>query len=50
MQTIKELEDYVEKTEDSGLGMIVEVVKEFGNRLPVLISELKNNQTGLLQL
>lgn len=46
MRTMKELEDYIEKTEDASLGMIVEVVKEFGNRLPGLISELKNNHAA----
>jgi len=45
MKTMKELEDYIEKTEDNSLGMIVEVVKEFGNKLPSLINELKNNHT-----
>jgi len=45
MKTMKELEDYIQKTEDNSLGMIVEVVKEFGNRLPSLIAELKNNHT-----
>ena len=46
MNTMKELEEYIEKTEDGSLGIIVEVVKEFGNRLPGLISELKNNHTA----
>jgi F-box protein, helicase, 18 len=45
MKTMRELEDYIEKTEDHSLGMIVEVVQEFGNRLPALISELKTNHT-----
>lgn len=45
MKTMKELEDYIEKTEDNSLGMIVEVVKEFGNQLPSLIAELKTNHT-----
>ena len=45
MKTMKELEDYIDKTEDSGLSMIVDVVKEFGNKLPSLISELKTNHT-----
>ena len=45
MKTMKELEDYIEKTEDSSLAMIVEVVKEFGNKLPSLINELKTNHT-----
>ena len=46
MKTMKELEQYIEKTEDGSLAMIVEVVKEFGNRLPGLISELKSNHTA----
>jgi F-box protein, helicase, 18 len=45
MKTMRELEDYIEKTEDNSLAMIVEVVKEFGNKLPSLINELKSNHT-----
>lgn len=45
MKTLKELEDYIEKTEDNSLAMIVEVVKEFGNKLPTLINELKANHS-----
>ncbi len=43
MKDMKELQEYIDKTEDKSLGMIVDVVKEFGNRLPELIKELKNN-------
>lgn len=46
MKTMKELEDYIEKTEDNSLGMIVEAVKEFGNKLPSLINELRANHTA----
>ncbi len=46
MTSMKDLEDYIEKTEDTSLSMIVEVVKEFGNRLPGLIAELKQNHTN----
>jgi len=46
MKTMKELEDYIDKTEDNSLKMIVEVVKEFGNKLPGLINELKNNHSS----
>ena len=45
MTSMKDLEDYIDKTEDTSLSMIVEVVKEFGNRLPGLIAELKQNHT-----
>jgi hypothetical protein len=37
MKSMKDLEDYIDKTEDNSLAMIVEVVKEFGNRLPGLL-------------
>ena len=46
MKDMKELQDYIDKTEDKSLGMIVDVVKEFGNRLPELIKELKNNHAA----
>lgn len=46
MKDMKELEDYIEKTEDNSLGMIVQVIKEFGNKLPSLINELKNNHAS----
>lgn len=45
MKSMKDLEDYIQKTEDNSLAIIVEVVKEFGNRLPGLISELKQHHT-----
>ncbi|MCX6319100.1 MAG: UvrD-helicase domain-containing protein [Bacteroidetes bacterium] len=46
MKTMKDLDDYIEKTEDTSMKMIADVVKEFGNRLPGLISELKNNHAS----
>jgi superfamily I DNA/RNA helicase len=45
MTSMHDLEDYIKKTEDNSLAMITEVVKEFGNRLPSLINELKSNHT-----
>ena len=47
MKTLKDLEDYIDKTEDNSLKMIVEVVKEFGNKLPGLINELKTSHTAV---
>ena len=44
MKTMKELEDYIEKTEDNSLSVIVDVVKEYGNELPHLVSQLKENE------
>lgn len=46
MGSMKELEDYIEKTDDNSMKMIADVVKEFGNRLPGLISDLKNNHAA----
>lgn len=46
MKDIKELQLYIEKSEDTSLSVIVEVVKEFGDRLPGLIAELKKNHAA----
>lgn len=46
MNDLAELEDYIEKTEDVQLGMMVEIVKEYGNELPSLIKELKKKHVG----
>ena len=41
MKSMNDLEEYIQKTEDNSLAVVVEVVKEFGNKLPGLIAELK---------
>ncbi len=41
MKDIEELEDYIEKTEDGQLSMMLEIVKEYGNEIPKLINKLK---------
>jgi len=41
MNTFKELEDYIEKTEDATLWLLVEIVKKYGQRLPGYINQLK---------
>jgi hypothetical protein len=41
MKNIEELEEYIQKTEDLQLGMLVEIVKEYGNKIPQIIKELK---------
>ena len=46
MKDIKELEDYIEKTEDVQLGMMVEIVKEYGNRIPGLIKSIKDKHVA----
>ena len=46
MKSMEDLEDYIEKTEDMQLGMMVEIVKEYGNEIPSLIRSLKNKHVG----
>src|SRR5204863_7862484 len=42
MKDIYELEDYIEKTEDVQLGMMVEIVKKYGNEIPGIIKSIKD--------
>ena len=44
MQDMDELENYIEKTEDAQLSMMVEIVKEYGNEIPGIIKKLKEKQ------
>lgn len=46
MQSIEDLEEYVSKTEDQQMGMLVELVKEYGDQLPGIIRDLKEMHTG----
>lgn len=41
MESVDDLEDYIEKTEDIQLGMMLEIVKEYGNKIPGIIKSLK---------
>jgi F-box protein 18 (helicase) len=41
MKDLAELEDYIDKTEDVQLGMMVEIVKEYGNQIPGIIQAIK---------
>lgn len=46
MKDIRELEDYVEKTEDTQIGMMVDIVNEYGNEIPGLLHELKERHVA----
>jgi len=46
MKSMDELEEYIDKTEDTSMRMIVEVVKEFGNDLPRMINRLKESHAA----
>lgn len=41
MKNLEELEDYVEKTEDAQLGMMIGIVREYGNDIPDIIKAIK---------
>jgi len=41
MKNIGDLVDYIEKTEDVQLGMMLEIVKEYGNSIPGIIRAIK---------
>jgi superfamily I DNA/RNA helicase len=41
MKTLEELEEYIKKTEDVQLAMMVEIVREYGNEIPDIIKEIK---------
>ena len=41
MKNLAGLEEYIEKTEDVQLGMMVEIVKEYGNDIPEIINTIK---------
>lgn len=46
MSSMEDLEDYIEKTEDVQLGMMTEIVKEYGNEIPSLLRSLKSKHVG----
>ena len=46
MKDLDELEDYIEKTEELQLGMMVEIVKEYGNEIPNIINAIKEKHVG----
>ena len=41
MKDLYELEEYIQKTEDVQLAMMVEIVKEHGNKIPDILKEIK---------
>jgi len=42
MKDLTELEEYIEKTEEAQLGMMLEIVKEYGNKIPEIIKAIKD--------
>jgi ATP-dependent exoDNAse (exonuclease V) beta subunit len=46
MNSMRELKDYIEKTEDAQLAMMVEIIEEYGNEIPGIIKTLKDKHIG----
>ncbi|WP_299248295.1 UvrD-helicase domain-containing protein [uncultured Cytophaga sp.] len=46
MKSIEELEEYVEKTEDVQLKMMIEIVEEYGNDIPGILNQIKEKHVG----
>ena len=42
MNSLEDLVDYIEKTEDRELGMMVDIVREYGNEIPAIIQSIKD--------
>lgn len=46
MRNLNELEGYVKKTEDVQLGLMIEIVRKYGNRIPSLIKKIKDQHVA----
>lgn len=46
MKSIEELQEYVEKTEDVQLKMMIEIVEEYGNDIPNILNQIKEKHVG----
>jgi superfamily I DNA/RNA helicase len=46
MVNVDELKEYIEKTDDLQLGMMVEIVKEYGNKIPDIIKVIKDKHVS----
>ena len=46
MNNLSELEEYIDKTEDVQLGMMVEIVKEYGNDIFDILKTIKEKHVG----
>lgn len=46
MKNMEELEEYIEKTEDVQLKMMIEIVEEYGNDIPGILNLIKEKHVG----
>ncbi|MEJ7681694.1 MAG: 3'-5' exonuclease [Segetibacter sp.] len=46
MKNMGELKEYIEKTEDAQLSMMVDIVEQYGNEIPAIIKSIKDKHVG----
>lgn len=46
MNDINELKEYIEKTEDAQLSMMVDIVEQYGDEIPAIIKSIKDKHVG----
>lgn len=46
MNDIGELKEYVEKTEDAQLSMMIDIVEQYGDEIPAIIKSIKDKHAG----
>lgn len=46
MRTIEDLEEYVENTDERDLGLMIQIVKEYGNDIPKILNEIKEKHVS----
>ncbi len=46
MKSMEELEEYIEKTEDVQLKMMIEIIEEYGNEIPAILNTIKEKHVG----
>lgn len=46
MSGIEELEEYIDKTEDKQLSMMVDIVKKYGDQIPVILREIREKHVA----
>jgi len=46
MRSIEDLEEYVEKTDEHDLGLMIQIVKEYGSDIPRILKEIKEKHVS----
>ena len=46
MNSVEDLEEYIKQTDDVQLGLMLEIVKEYGNEIPKILQDLKDKHVA----